>query len=114
MITEKDLQEAIAECEGQRNPNASTCAKLAAFYTIKDHMFPSTPIVTKGYSYAPAPTFSSKTEFGDLISDLDTGEIFQIMDELMTALSVLNPKLYNKVLEKLDHAHQTQDHLNVP
>ena len=40
MITEKDLQEAIAECEGQRNPNANTCVKLAAFYIIKDHLFP--------------------------------------------------------------------------
>ena len=35
MITEMDLQEAIAECQGKRNPNADTCIKLAAFYIIK-------------------------------------------------------------------------------
>ena len=30
MITEHDLKEAIAECEGNRNPDARTCIKLAA------------------------------------------------------------------------------------
>ena len=39
MITERDLQEAIAECNGERNPNANTCIKLAAFLTIQKEMF---------------------------------------------------------------------------
>ena len=40
MITLYDLEEAIAECQGERNPNANTCIKLAAFYTIRKEMFP--------------------------------------------------------------------------
>ena len=44
MITENDLQEAIAECEGVRNPTANTCLKLAAFYTIKDKLYPEPQI----------------------------------------------------------------------
>ena len=40
MITEQDLQEAIAECQGERHPNANTCMKLAAFYTIKNELYP--------------------------------------------------------------------------
>ena len=51
MITEKDLQEAIAECEGARNPNANTCIKLAAFYTIRQHMFGEQP----SYSFSAPP-----------------------------------------------------------
>lgn len=43
MITLHDLEEAIAECQGERNPNANTCIKLAAFYTIRNEMFPTTP-----------------------------------------------------------------------
>ena len=39
MIREEDLQEAIAECQGQRNPNANTAIKLAAFYTIRRELF---------------------------------------------------------------------------
>ena len=41
MITEQDLQAAIAECEGVRNPTSNTCLKLAAYYTIKDKMYPN-------------------------------------------------------------------------
>ena len=60
MITEHDLQAAIAECQGKRNPDASTCIKLAAFYTIRNHLFPETPekqgpVTQERYSYAPAP-----------------------------------------------------------
>jgi hypothetical protein len=40
LITLHDLDEAIAECQGERNPNANTCIKLAAFYTIRKEMFP--------------------------------------------------------------------------
>ena len=39
MITEKDLQEAIAECKGKRNPDSSTCIKLAAFLIIQEHLY---------------------------------------------------------------------------
>ena len=39
MITEQDLREAIAECQGQRNPNANTCIKLAAFLTIQRELY---------------------------------------------------------------------------
>ena len=54
MITEKDLQEAIAECQGQRNPNANTCIKLAAFYTIRRELFGEEKDagMLPGYSYA--------------------------------------------------------------
>ncbi len=49
MITAQDLQEAIAECQGERNPNANTCIKLAAFLTIEREMYGEPP----EYSYAP-------------------------------------------------------------
>lgn len=38
MITDQALQEAIAECNGKKNPDANTCMKLAAYYTIRDHL----------------------------------------------------------------------------
>ena len=60
MITEKDLQEAIAECEGQRNPNANTCIKLAAFYTIRQHMFGEDQI-SEAHSFASQPSIQILT-----------------------------------------------------
>lgn len=104
MITEKDLQEAIAECEGQRNPNANTCIKLAAFYTIKQHMFGADPV----YSYAGAGEslietvrFSGDSEFARLVDGMETAQVLQIIDELMDALKVINPRLYAGVLRKM-------------
>ena len=108
MITEHDLQEAIAECEGQRNPTANTCMKLAAFYTIKNELYPEPgkPEIPS-YSMSPGPsrveevTMSSDTEFGRVISGMDTAVLIPIMDELMSTLSVVCPRLYAGVMRKL-------------
>lgn len=113
MITEQDLQAAIAECKGQRNPNANTCLKLAAFYTIMDHMNneDSAPVsaetdsrysastgVPVGYSYAP----NGDSEFLQKISMVDPDRAWSVIDEMVSAIKVLNPRLYAGVMRKLD------------
>lgn len=103
MITEQDLQAAIAECKGKRNPDANTCIKLAAFYTIRDHLFPQTE---GGYSYAPPPTheeiYDSGSEFSDAIKGLGTDDVLSVMDEAMEALKVLNAPFYASIIRKLN------------
>lgn len=103
MITEKDLQEAIAECQGQRNPNANTCMKLAAYYTIKDHLFNKPQAVS--YSYAPGPSetvnVSDDSEFLKVVNGKNLDEVFSVMDELMATINVINPRLYEGVMAKL-------------
>lgn len=108
MITEQDLQEAIAECEGQRNPTANTCIKLAAFYTIKQHLFPDTAdvVTLPSYSYSgPQQSdhieYNSGTEFSDLVNGRDLYEILSVIDDLMSTISVVNPKLYASVIREL-------------
>lgn len=108
MITEADLLEAIAECQGTRNPNASTCIKLAAFYTILDHIREDTHDVTYSYSPGPAETvdnkvsYTSDTEFAGAIRGMNQDAVFQILDEAMEALQVLNPRLYAGIMRKLE------------
>ena len=109
MITEHDLQEAIAECEGQRNPTVNTCLKLAAFYTIRDKMFPQEENEFRFYSTKKGTDlmndkveYESKTEFGSMIYGIDVNKIIPIIDELMTTLKVLMPKLYNGVIQKIE------------
>ena len=102
MIKKEDLLEAIAECQGQRNPNANTCYKLASYYTILDHFDEDKVEELPQYSFAPPPVFyESDTEFGRRIQNLDTYEVLAVMDELMETLSVINPRLYNGVMRKL-------------
>lgn len=104
MITEKELHEAIAECQGQRNPNASTCMKLASFYTILDHINKEENAQEPpSYSFAlpPTLTYDSGTDFSEKIQDMNIDDILAVMDELMTTLSVVNPRLYAGVMRKL-------------
>ena len=108
MITEKDLQEAIAECQGQRNPNASTCIKLAAFYTIRREMFGEEKEVEQshGYSYSPDPTGSlidnpSDSEFARAIDGRKQEEIWPLMDEMMDTIQAIHPRLYSAVMDRL-------------
>ena len=110
MITEQDLQAAIAECQGERNPNANTCIKLAAFYTIKEHLFPDNqkPEPSSAYSYAASPdqkpytiSLDSGTEFAKVIEGRDPDDIMPLMDEAMTLLKAVYPACYNAIMDKL-------------
>lgn len=112
MITEKDLQEAIAECQGVRNPNASTCIKLAAFYIIQEHLYgkpEQTADPMPAYSYAGAPEpvettidYYSDTEFAQAIDGRNAADIWPVIDELMTVLQATNPRLYAGVMRKIE------------
>lgn len=109
MITKKDLQEAIAECQGQRNPNASTCIKLAAFYTIRNELFGKAEHTedVPEYSYSAAPdqnsdvVIDSDTEFARVISGRAQSDIWPVLDELMDTIRDMQPRLYRMVMERL-------------
>lgn len=106
MITAQDLKAAIAECQGKRNPDASTCIKLAAFYTIQREMFGEEKNAEQPvYSYAPPPEsiveLDSSTEFANMIDGRLQKEVWPILDELMSTLQVIQPRLYDAVISKL-------------
>ena len=120
MITEKDLQEAIAECVGQRNPTANTCIKLAAFYTIKQNLYPESKPTPQdngsGYSYSGdddkldlnqaksdyfTVAYDSGSEFSRTINSKNINQVFEVIDDTMDTLSVMNPRFYNSIMSKL-------------
>ena len=43
----------------------------------------------------------SDTEFAKTIKGKSTGEVLAVMDELMTAVQVTNPRLYSSAIQKL-------------
>ena len=104
MITREDLQEAIAECQGVRNPTANTCIKLAAYLTIREHLFGEKPDAPAGYSGTPKPSAVSAhadSEFYSAVEGKPESDVMAVFDDLMTALSVISPKLYAATLRKL-------------
>ena len=108
MITEKDLREAIAECQGARNPNANTCIKLAAYYTILNTLYPEPKQepVEVGYSTMPSydeyvPQIRSDSEFVNVCIDKNIAEVLEVLDEHMEAIKLLYPKEYDSIIEKI-------------
>lgn len=109
MITAEDLREAIAECQGQRNPDASTCIKLAAFLTIQRELYGEKveePQDLPRYSYSaeraePEVTYEGETEFAQAISGKNPDEMWSIMDELMQVIRVTTPRLYKSVMKQI-------------
>lgn len=110
MITEQDLQEAIAECQGQRNPTASTCIKLAAFYTIKRELYGEDKDDRQlpGYSFAPAPSTAEmlihndrESDFARAINGRRQEDIWPLIDEMMDTIHAIHPRLYNAVMDRL-------------
>lgn len=117
MITEKDLQEAIAECQGQRNPNANTCIKLAAFYTIRRELFGEPEqlstvaenAIVPAYSYAAPPTEQVETivetngdsEFLKAVDGRKADKVWKLIDELVEAVKILHPRMYTTFIDKV-------------
>ena len=104
MITTQDLREAIAECQGERNPNAQTCIKLAAFYTILDHLEKTPDIAESAYDSGHSTQgvmIDSESEFAQTVNRLDPAVVWPVMDELMETLQAVNPRLYKGVMRRL-------------
>ena len=119
MITEQEIDAAIAECVGKRNPDANTVRTLAALYTIKEHLYPSEPFkkfeqleraenAHSNYSFAPAPdqkpyaiSLSSDTDFARVIEGRDPEEIMPLIDEAMSLLASVYPACYDAIMHKL-------------
>lgn len=104
MITDADLMAAIAECEGSRNPTASTCVKLAAYYAILNQRNGKISDRTPMYSYASEPDMINygDSEFSRLVQSKSVERCFPVLEELMQVLLVVDPKLYRSTMSKLE------------
>lgn len=111
MFSKAELVDAINELTEGRH-TIQNCEKLAAIYTVLDHMYPEDSgkdDFLGGYSGAAAGTEEADrtvprygdTEFLDAISGRDSREMWLLMDELMSTLSVVNPRLYDSVMRKI-------------
>ena len=108
MITERDLQDAIAECQGERHPNANTCIKLAAYFTIYEHLFPQQAEEAEDIPHKIFTTVNEDiignygdSDFYRVIKGRKAADIWAIMNDLMDTIQVINPKLYDGVMREL-------------
>lgn len=106
MIDQAELKHWISklEYEGSSWPNYE---KLAALYTIQDHQGGGTaPAPTMAYSSAPSPveviSNYGDSDFLQAVRGKDTQAVLSIMDELMDTLRVVNERIYNSVMRKVE------------
>ena len=90
MISRKDLEIAAKELMDSQ-PTYQTCAKLADIYIVLDHMKPD--------------HYSMKGPGSDFLTAIDgknIEKVLDVMNELMDATQVLNPRLYERVIERIN------------
>lgn len=112
MITEHDLQEAIAELQGRRNPTSSDCVKLAAYYTILQNITDTDDEIRGAvmplYSRAEPPQSVGTVDYTftnpalkEGLQGRTAGYICELLDDLVSAVKVTNPELYGFVVRKM-------------
>lgn len=106
MIYEKDLDESIARYLGEPDPTINTCIKLASCYVVKKEMFGKSEPEEYSYAAPPVPVdthidYTSDTEFSRAIDGRNPDDVWPVMDELMSAVQTLMPRLYDSVMRRL-------------
>ena len=101
MYTQAELQDAIDQLhEGKHS--IVNCEKLAAIYTVMDHLNPNF-----GYSYDNSEKteatigYYGDSEFLQAVQGRNEAETWRLIDELMDTLNIINPRLYNSVMRRL-------------
>lgn len=100
MIDERELALWIKRLETEES-SWSNYEKLAALYTIQNQNREPVrePRMVEAYSAAPAPD----SEFLRAVSNVDPARAWEVMDELMDSLKVVNERVYNSVMRKLEN-----------
>lgn len=105
MLNEAEIKKEIARLEYEESsyPNY---AKLADLYIIRDQMSGGAP-QTMRYSAAPAPEPETVGEYGDsdflrAVDGKPLEKVFSVVDELMDTLRVVNARVYDGVMRKIE------------
>lgn len=105
MFTEAELIDAIDQIKSGKH-SIQNCERLAAIYVVLDHLYGNKPIPEDiGYSeenrVESEVGYYGESKFLKLISGKPARDVWFLMDELVEALMVFNPRLMNSFFEKL-------------
>lgn len=82
-------------------PTHLVMQKLAALYTVRDHMTLGSPAPQSSIELQMIPTFNSDTEFLKAVEGKNIYTVMNTINELMDTLHVINAPLYNSFIRKL-------------
>lgn len=101
MFSKSELLDAIDELE-QSPATYQNAEKLATFYQLYDHIYTRREPETRIESVREVKINSyGDSEFLQVISGQESEDVWRIIDELMTTLQVLQPKLYQATVDRI-------------
>ena len=112
MVDVREIDGAIAEIENSEL-TMTRVKNLAALYVVKNQQLadvshaPQKAELQEPVRYYEAAEPSTRaavggSDFLQAVSNVDTTAALNVLDELMSALYVANPKVYNGVMRKLE------------
>lgn len=112
MVDVREIDGAIAEIENSEL-TMTRVKNLAALYVVKNQQLadvfhaPQKAELQEPVRYYEAAEPSTRdavggSDFLQAVSNIDTTAALNVLDELMSALYVTNPKVYNNVMRKLE------------
>lgn len=98
MLTLESIDQEISETV-KHGDNRADVSYLSCLYTIRDHM-----AKTEGES-GPAPAGTVR-EYGDsdflrAVAGMDPARVWAVMDELMDTVRLIQPRLYDSVMDEI-------------
>lgn len=101
MFSKNELLDAIEELE-MSPATFQNAEKLATFYTLYDHLYVKKELVSRIESINEVIIDDyGDSEFLQAVVGKRSDDIWMVMDELLEAVKVLQPKLYQATIEKL-------------
>lgn len=103
MYSKVELLGAVEELL-QSKHTIQNCEKLSAVYNVLDHLYPEDiAIMDRGHSFDGPATIGrlGDSEFLTIIADMRLEDIMPLIDELVSTIQILNPRLYASFMRKL-------------
>lgn len=101
MISQKWLLDAMDECESEPM-TAAKREKLSQIYIIYDHLYGFQPNATKIKTEKKSVVSTGGTsDFLKAVEGKEANAIWDIINELMASIKVIQPNLYDAVLVKI-------------
>lgn len=101
MFSKRELLEAIDELEASP-ATYQNAEKLSTFYSLYDHLYVEKEPMSRIESVREVTIDRyGDSEFLEAITDKNPEDIWMVMDELMSTLQALNPRLYQATMDRI-------------
>lgn len=100
MITEREILDAIDDL--LREPVSITdCGKIASLMVVHDHLFGEPQQPREREVPAAIIETDGSSDFLRAVNGRGTADVMAVMDELMEAVKVLQPRIYDEVMDRV-------------